>query len=103
MDQKIISIRLSQLREERNISAREMSLAIGLSASYINKIENEKALPSMEIFFYICEYLKVTPTEFFSIDTKHPALINEALTELEKLNRDQLKRQIALLKDINGK
>ncbi|MFI3213309.1 MAG: helix-turn-helix transcriptional regulator [Eubacteriales bacterium] len=101
MDYDLLSSRLSQLREEKNISAREMSLAIGQSASYINKIENQKAYPSMQIFFYICEFLGVTPTEFFSSDVAHPILIQEALVELKKLNKDQLKRQVDLLKDIN--
>lgn len=35
--------RLSQLREARQVSAREMSLAIGQNCSYINRIENKKA------------------------------------------------------------
>ena len=39
--------RLSQLREARQVSAREMSLAIGQNCSYINRIENKKAFPSM--------------------------------------------------------
>ena len=33
--------RLSQLREARQVSAREMSLAIGQNCSYINRIENK--------------------------------------------------------------
>ena len=35
--------RLSQLKEARQISTREMSLAIGQNCSYINRIENKKA------------------------------------------------------------
>ena len=58
--------RLAQLRLIAKVSCREMSLAIGLSEGYINKIENGKTLPSMQNFFYICEYLDVTPKEFFS-------------------------------------
>lgn len=58
--------RLTQLRLLRKVSCREMSLALGQSEGYINKIENRKALPSMQIFFYICNYLDVTPEEFFT-------------------------------------
>src|SRR5699024_7729913 len=58
--------RLSELRAKKNVSAREMSLALGQNASYINRIENRKAFPSMQLFFYICEYLGTTPQEFFS-------------------------------------
>ena len=46
--------RLSQLREAKQVSAREMSLSIGQNCSYINRIENKKAFPSMQCFFYIC-------------------------------------------------
>lgn len=43
-----------------------MSLAIGQNSSYINRIENQRAFPSMQGFFYICEYLGVTPGAFFA-------------------------------------
>ena len=32
--------RLSKLRQEKGVSARDMSLSLGQSESYINKIEN---------------------------------------------------------------
>ena len=59
--------RLEQLRLLSKVSGREMSLAIGLSEGYINKIENGKALPSFQNFFYICDYLDVAPKEFFTL------------------------------------
>ena len=40
-------------------------MAIGQNSSYINRIENQRAFPSMQGFFYICEYLGVTPGAFF--------------------------------------
>lgn len=58
--------RLTQLRLLHKVSCREMSLALGQSEGYINKIENRKTLPSMQIFFYICNYLDITPEEFFT-------------------------------------
>ena len=48
--------RLSYLRIQKKVSAREMSLALGQNESYINRIENKHTFPSMQIFFYICEY-----------------------------------------------
>ena len=77
--------RLTTLRGQKDVSAREMSLSIGQSAGYINSIENQKALPSMASFFYICEYLGVTPSEFFDEGNPCPAelrSINHALREL---------------------
>lgn len=45
------STRLAQLRTDEEISAREMSLDLGQNPSYINRIENQKAYPSMQVFF----------------------------------------------------
>ena len=62
MYEEFFSRRLAQLRAQKGVSAREMSLAIGQNSSYINRIENQRAFPSMQGFFYICEYLGVTPS-----------------------------------------
>lgn len=48
--------------------SRDMSLSLGQSAGYINNIENGVNLPSMSMFFYICDYLGVTPEEFFAAE-----------------------------------
>ena len=50
-----IAKRVSQLRMEKGVSARDMSLSLGQSESYINKIENKRTLPSVTGLFYICE------------------------------------------------
>ena len=59
------SQRLSELRTQKGVSARDMSLSLGQCESYINKIENHKSLPSMNVFFYICDYLDIQPKDFF--------------------------------------
>ena len=38
--------RIAQLRMQKNVSARDMSLSLGQNNSYVNQIENKKALPS---------------------------------------------------------
>ena len=58
--------RLAQLRIQKGISARDMSLSIGQNPGYINTIENGKSFPTMTSFFYICEFLNVSPQEFFT-------------------------------------
>ena len=45
------AIRLSQIRIKKGISARQMSNDLGLGENYINKIENKRTLPSMQLFF----------------------------------------------------
>ncbi len=93
--------RLTQLRMTKNISARDMSLSIGFCASYINKIENEKTLPGMNTFFDICEYLQITPYEYFNIGEPLPVEIAIAVEEMHHMSKEQLVRMIAFMKDIN--
>lgn len=57
--------RLIELRLKQGVSARDMSLSLGQSESYINKIENNKFLPSITVLFEIMRYFKITPLEFF--------------------------------------
>ena len=59
------ALRLSELRNNLGVSARKMSIDLGYNIAYINNIENGKAFPKMEVFFEICDYLGVTPSEFF--------------------------------------
>ena len=58
-------MRLAELRLRRNVSAREMSISLGRGAGYINSIEGGLVLPSMVMLFEICDYLGVSPKEFF--------------------------------------
>lgn len=51
MDERGFCDRLSQLRMQKGVSARDMSLSIGQNPGYINNIETGKALPSMSNFF----------------------------------------------------
>ena len=61
------SQRLNELRTQKGVSARDMSLSLGQCESYINKIENQKSLPSMNVFFYICDFLDRHPKDFFDM------------------------------------
>ncbi len=83
-------LRLAQLRTKKGVSARDMSLSIGQNHAYINNIESGKALPSMAIFFYICEYLNITPSEFFDLDSKNPEKLQSLIKNLKKLDDKQL-------------
>lgn len=83
-------LRLAQLRIQKGVSAREMSLALGQNSGYINTIENGKALPSMSVFLYMCDYLGVTPCEFFDTETANPEKLRSLVGELKRLDSDQL-------------
>ena len=100
LEQKEFSQRLSELRLNKGVSARDMSLSLGQSPSYINNIETGVSYPSMTVFFYICEYLGITPSEFFDTESKNPSLQNELLKSVKGLSNEQLDNLISLAKGL---
>ena len=91
--------RLTQLRMQKGVSARDMSLSIGQNTGYINSIENGKNFPTMKNFFYICEYLHITPKEFFEDGTADPETIRKMVENLKRLDGEQVD---ALSKIVEG-
>lgn len=92
--------RLAELRIQKGVSARDMSLSLGQSESYINKIENRRTMPSMTGFFYICEYLNITPQAFFDTQTAAPAQAAELHHMLGKLPADKAAHILQIVKDL---
>ena len=82
--------RIAQLRTQKGVSAREMSLSLGQSENYINMIENKKAFPSMPMFFEICGYFKITPQDFYESGNKNPDKLNEIIADLKRLDDNAL-------------
>lgn len=97
IDEKFIAERIAQLRTEKKVSARDMSLSLGQSESYINKIENGRTLPSMTGFLYICEYFEISPAEFFSHEIHSPKLTKDLIASINNLSQDKIQVLIELL------
>lgn len=87
----------------KGVSAREMSLSPGQSPGYINNIENGVNLPSMSVFFTLCEYLELSPAQFFDTGTADPPVLTEFITAAKALNREQLEHLTALAKGLKQK
>lgn len=92
--------RLTQLRTTKGVSARDMSLSLGQNPGYINNIESGKALPSMSVFFYICDYFQISPRDFFDIDNNSPEQLNNIIEDLKCLSSNQLIYLSPLIKDL---
>lgn len=103
MDENYIPVRLAQLRLQRNISAKDMSLSMGQAECYIDDIEQRKSIPCMESFLSICEFLKVTPGEFFDEENLNPALLNHLVKELLPLSGTALEDLLTLFSDVRDK
>lgn len=102
MDEKDFAMRLATLRTKKNVSAREMSLSIGQNQGYINHIESGQGTPSLSGVFYICEYLGITPSQFFDFDLKNPEKLNKINEYLKKLNDEQLDALEMFLKSMTS-
>ena len=92
--------RLAQLRLMKGVSARDMSLSLGQSTGYINNIENKNNLPSMTAFFYICEYLNISPKDFFDFESENPEKLNDVIMDLKKLTAEKLNHISEVIKDL---
>lgn len=92
--------RLTKLRMNKGASARDMSLSIGQNAGYIHNIESGKALPSMSAFFFICEYLGLTPSQFFDTEVANPEKIDAIVSDLKALDDAELDTIAALVKGL---
>lgn len=94
--------RLAKLRTQKGVSARDRSLSLGQANNYINNIENRKSLPSMQTFFYICEYLDVTLQEFFDIENDQPGALREFMAEATKLDSQSVEYLLGIMKKLNN-
>jgi transcriptional regulator with XRE-family HTH domain len=97
------SNRLYSLRQKKGVSARDMSLSLGQAHNYINGIESVKSFPSMLNFFYICEYLGITPREFFDYAEENPRQCNELFEEIKMLDGKTAGCFIDLIHEFNKK
>lgn len=100
MYEKYLAERIAKLRTLKNVSARDMSLSIGQNENYINQIENGKMLPSIQAFFYICEYFKISPKEFFDDGIRNPPQIQAIIKDLSTLNEKQIENVHEIIKGL---
>mgnify|MGYP002517567690 FL=1 len=55
----------------------------------------------MAEFLEICDYLGVTPSDFFNDSTENPILVQSAIEEIKKLDDDDLMLVIGNLRRLN--
>ena len=90
MQEDFVRDRITQLRLKKGVSGYQMSYDLGHSRGYIYNISSGKALPPMKEFFSICDYLEVTPQQFFDESAQNPELIQKALEGMRQLDEDDM-------------
>jgi len=101
LDKEYFALRLARLRQQKGVSAQKMSRMLGMADNYIASIENRKTYPSMEMFGYICEYLEITPQEFFEEANDCPERLRELMAEAQKLSQDSLELVLNIVRKMN--
>lgn len=101
MSTNYIRERITELRLQKGVSEREMSLAMGKGHGYIHNIVAGASLPTMESFISICEYFNITPFEFFDCKINNPTQSREIINELERLCNGDMEKVLILLKTMN--
>ncbi len=103
MNETFIRERITELRIPKNISEYKMSLDLGHSKSYIQSISSGKALPSMSEFLYICDYLEITPKEFFDVNNTETLKLHQLFLCAKDLSAEDLDALIYLANRLQDK
>ena len=96
MNEAFIRERITELRTQKGISEYKMSLDLGHSKSYIQSISSGRALPSMSEFLYICDYLNITPKDFFDEEISDPACLKALHRTESRLPEADLRALLAV-------
>lgn len=59
-----IGERIKQIRAEKNLTQPQLAEIIGIEQSYLSKLENDKSIPSAEIFQSLLKGLEMTAADF---------------------------------------
>lgn len=103
MNEQFVRDRITQLRTQKGVSEYKMSLDLGHSKSYIQSISSGRALPSMYEFLYMCDYLGITPKEFFDSEIKNPAKTEHLCRITQNMSDDNMDLLIALAERLANK
>lgn len=97
MEKTFIADRITELRLRKNVSEYQMSLDLGKNKSYIQSISSGHSMPTMQSFINICEYLEVTPQQFFDSELHNIPLINKATDLMKQLDDEDMIALIGML------
>ena len=82
------------------MSQEKLAELIGIGIPALSNIECGKALPSMSVFFFMCEYLQISPSDFFDVENENPEKLRQLIMDLKKLDDEQLDLITAMVKNL---
>ena len=98
MEIKEILSRIGYVRNKANLSAREVSLRIGMSPQYVAQLESGRIVLTVEKLLQILEVCNFPIERFFSNNLEDYNINNELATLIENLPTDKKKSLIDFIK-----
>ncbi len=98
MDIKEILSRIGYVRNTANLSAREVSLRIGMSPQYVAQLESGRIVLTVEKLLQILEVCKFPIERFFNADIADYNVNTELNRLIESLPTDKKKNIIEFIK-----
>lgn len=90
MEKEFIKNRVYQIRNANKISARSLSLELGMSSEYINQLESGRLMPSLDFLINFCDYFNLSLSDFFDTEVKYTIETKQIINELNKLSKDEV-------------
>ena len=98
MEIKEILSRIGYVRNKANLSAREVSLRMGMSAQYVAQLESGRIVLTVEKLLQILEICDFSVERFFSPNIVDYNVNNELKSLIEALPTDKKKSLIEFIK-----
>lgn len=98
MDIKEILTRVGYVRNKANLSAREVSLRMGMSPQYVAQLESGRIVLTVEKLLQILEICNFPIERFFSVDINDYNINKDLVSLIESLPTDKKKNIIEFIK-----
>ena len=98
MEIKEILARIGYVRNQANLSAREVSLRMGMSPQYVAQVESGRIVLTVEKLLQILEICQFHMERFFSSNIVDYQIDNQLKSLIETLPTDKKQHMVALLK-----
>lgn len=99
MEIKEILSRIGYVRNQANLSAREVSLRIGMSAQYVAQVESGRIVLTVEKLLQILEVCNFSIERFFSSNIAEYENDKELEALIQSLNSNKKKNLIEFIKN----
>ena len=92
--------KIGYYRNKKNLSARETSLQLGFSDSFINRIERHSVELKVSTWLKFLELVEITPQEFFYADPENYEKDKEIFDIIQSLSSEDKQTILALAKKL---